>query len=250
VLTSSPATPAVVALLAGGLVMALPRAGWLALTAALSIAAVSEHLAGAALAILLAGLIPVALLPFDGTLWPLAVGAPGLGGLGLAGAWPALAGRAGSSAWRRAALGATGWLWLVLASPLAGKDLYLGRPAPAPSPAAWTASLQVAGHDVFGPLFSTGAFAPALVWALAALVLPWIVRGRSPAADIVRALVWAALVVAATVTMLNALHYPASIRTAVLGAAASALVAMLPSITAAARHRRAFGPEVRSMELP
>lgn len=248
-LASSPAAPVIVALLAGALVTVLPRAGWLAVTAALTIAAASEQLPGGALAILIAGLIPVALLPFDGALWPLAVGAPGLGSIGVAGAWPAFAARAGT-AWRRAALGAIGWCWLVLASPLSGKDVYLGRPQPSPSVAIWTRSLHVAAHDVLGPLFSSGAFAPAVVWALAAVVLPWLVRGRSPAADIVRAVVWAALVVASTVAVLNAVHYPGPIHAAVVGAAAGALVALVPSIVAAARFRRALGPEVRSMELP
>ena len=98
--------------------------------------------------------------------------------VGLAGAWPALAARA-ASPWRRAALGATGWIWLVLA----------GRSADAPC-----ICRRIAGHDrrrnlvrlcrgvlhhaLLPVLRSAGADAGA-VWALAAVVLPWLVRGRS-----------------------------------------------------------------------
>ena len=248
-LAPSPSTPALAALFAAALVTAFPRAGWLAMTGALTIVAAWQHRPGGALAILLASLVPVVLLPFSAALWSLAVGAPALGTIGLAGAWPALASRAGG-AWRRAALGAGGWFWLVLCSSLAGKNLYLTRLHGAPSPEAWTTSLQVAVHDLLGPLFSSGAFAPAGVWAPAAVVLPWIVRGRSLASDALGAVVWAAVVVSSTETVLRVLHYPGRLQTAVLGAVASALVALSPTIVAIARDRGAFRPEVRSMESP
>ena len=247
VLAPSAAAPAIAAMFAGGLAIVFPRAGWVAMTGALTIAAAWQHRLGGALAILLAGLVPVVLLPFDGALWGVPVGAPGLGSIGLAGAWPAVAARA-RGAWRRAALAATGWLWLVLASSLAGRALYLSHKTPAP--AAWTRSLGLTIHDVLLPLFSAGAFAPALVWAVAAVVLPWLVRGRSLAADVVLVVVWAAVVVSATQTVLRALHYPGHVRTAVLGAAAGALIALGPSIVAFGSDRRAFRPEVRSMESP
>ena len=70
VLTPSAAAPAVAAMFAGGLAIVFPRAGWVAMTGALTIAAVWQHRLGGAVAILLAGLVPVALLPFDGALWP------------------------------------------------------------------------------------------------------------------------------------------------------------------------------------
>ncbi len=247
VLAPSAAAPAVAAMFAGGLAIVFPRAGWVAMTGALTIAAAWQHRLGGALAILLAGLVPVALLPFDGALWGVPVGAPALGSIGLAGAWPALAARA-RGAWRRAALAATGWLWLELASSLAGKGLYLTEKTPAP--AAWTRSLRLAIHDVLLSLFSAGALAPALVWAVAAVVLPWLVRGRSLVADVVLVAVWAAVVVSATQTVLRVLHYPGHVRTAVLGAVAGALIALGPSIVAFCRDRRAFRPEVRSMESP
>src|ERR1700745_1924301 len=93
-----------------------------------------------ALVVLIGLLLPVVLLPTRPTLWPLAAGAPALGLVGvagLAGAWRALAGGAGTP-WRRAALGAIGWSWLLLAAPLAGMSLYLNVPIDNPQ---WTGSL-------------------------------------------------------------------------------------------------------------
>ena len=95
--------PALTACLAGVLIAALPRAGWLALTAFLATGLVTNSDAGGAVLLVAAALVPVALMPLDAPLWPLSAAAPALGALGLAGAWPAFAGFAGS-AWRRAAL--------------------------------------------------------------------------------------------------------------------------------------------------
>ena len=62
---------------------------------------------------------------------------------------------------------------------------------------------------------TSGAPLLAVLWALAALVLPWLVRGRSLSADIVAATAWAAGLAAAT----------ASIGEAVSGSAPTGLVA-------------------------
>src|SRR5581483_5899222 len=104
-----------------------------ALAAIVLVAALGEHREGAAIVLALAALAPPLLLPRSGLSWPVCVGAPVLGFAGLAGAWPAIAARAGSFR-RRAALGAIGWLWLVLAAPIAGRDLYVRRPAGTPPP--------------------------------------------------------------------------------------------------------------------
>jgi hypothetical protein len=237
VLAPSPIAPAAAALIAGALVLTVPRAGWLALTAALTVAAILQHRPGGALAILLAALVPVALLPLAGTTWPLVAAAPGLGAIGLAGAWPALAARAGN-VWRRAALGAAGWVWLALAGPLAGAELYVRRLPGTPAPGLWTASLQQAVHDVIGPVVSSGVLGPALVWAAGAVVLPWLVRGRSPALDVVLVVVWAAVVVSSTATIIHGVHGVGTPSTAVLGAVASALVALSPTLIGVWHNRR------------
>ena len=46
--------------------------------------------------------------------------------------------------------------------------------------------------DVISPLLTSGALLYAALWALAALLLPWLVRGRWLAADLVAASIWAA----------------------------------------------------------
>jgi len=244
-LAPAPITPAAAGLLGGVLVLALPRAGWLTLTAAVSLTAVSQGRPGAALMILLAALLPAVLIARAGTGWPLAAGAPALGVLGLAGAWPAVVGLT-RGAWRRAALAATGWTWLVLASQLAGADLYLARLPAAPPREVWTASLQVTVHDLLWPLASAGAFTPAAIWALAAVVLPPLVRRRSLVLDVVRVVGWAALVASATAVALSGGRL-GSPHAEIIGAIASALVALAPSLRAA---WRSGGLDFRSMGSP
>jgi tRNA A-37 threonylcarbamoyl transferase component Bud32 len=236
-----PIAPAGLAMLAWIVVLILPRVGWLALTAALVCTAAAQQRPGGALVILIAALVPVVLLPLRAVAWPLSAAAPALGLVGLAGAWPALAARAGSGIWRRAALGATGWLWLVVAAPLAGADLYVRRPAGIPAPHLWTGSLSAALHDVVTPISHSGALAGAPVWALAAAVLPWLIRGRSLAVDLVLVTVWAATLVSATEAASAAFagtHSLGTPPTAVLGAIASGLVALWPSLLRALREGR------------
>jgi len=74
---------------------------------------------------------------------------------------------------------------LLLAEPLLARDLALGTP---PGDAA----------DVFDTLASSGALLLAPLWAVAAVVLPWLVAGRAITVDIVGAVVWAAGLAAAT----------------------------------------------------
>ncbi len=236
VLTPPPVAPAAAAVLAAGLTLALPRIGWAITVLAFVIATIAQHHPGAALLIALGGAAPAAILPRKGTLWPLPAGAPALSVVSLAGAWPALAARAATPL-RRGALGAIGWLWLVLAAELAGASSYVHPPAKTPAPNHWMSSIDTTVHHVLVPLIHTGLLAPALVWAAGAVVLPWIVRARSPALDLIRVTIWAATVASAT----TALVKPASLidsRVAVLGAVASALVALVPTILAAWWRRR------------
>jgi hypothetical protein len=54
---------------------------------------------------------------------------------------------------------------------------------------------------VIAPAASSGALLLALIWAGAALVLPWLVRGRALTADVVAAAAWAAGTAAATIAL-------------------------------------------------
>jgi serine/threonine-protein kinase len=234
-LAPSPVPPAAAGLFAGAAVLLLPRLGWAALTVALTAAAVSAHRPGAAMVIAAGLALPLVLSPAAAVTWPLSAGAPALGLVGLAGAWPAVAGRA-RAAWARAALGAIGWVWLLLATAIAGKALYLTRVpgvALTPPPQNWMSSPTATVDHLLRPLVSSGVLAPALVWALAAIVLPWLVRGGSLLLDALRVLAWAAIVVAGTGAAMAAVHgsdVMGAPPSALIGAAAAAAVALAPSL--------------------
>jgi hypothetical protein len=195
--------------------------------------------------------LPLVLSPAAAVTWPLSAGAPALGLVGLAGAWPAVAARA-RTAWARAALGAIGWVWLLLATAIAGKALYLTRVpgvALTPPPQSWMSSPSATVDHLLSPLVSSGVLAPALVWALAAIVLPWLVRGGSLLLDALRVLAWAAIVVAGTGAAMAAVHgsdVMGAPPSALIGAAAAAAVALAPSLLEMWRAAlRSGGPGVR-----
>jgi len=241
-----PLAPAAACLLAGGLTLILPRVGWLALAGAASGIAVAQDRAGGAMVVLIAMLVPVALLARRPTAWPLAIGAPALGLIGLAGAWPALAARA-ATPWRRAALGAAGWVWLLLATPITGLPLYLPRLPGTPPPARWLGAPYETAHHVLWPLVSSGALAPAAIWALGAAILPWLTNGRWLALDVGRVVVWATVLVGGTGAAIAAVHHGqglAAAPTAVLGGAAAVLVALgAPGVAAWRRRGHSAGSE-------
>jgi hypothetical protein len=86
---------------------------------------------------------------------------------------------------------------------------------------------------VLVPLISGGALAPAPVWALAAVTLPWAVHGRSLGRDLARITIWAVSVIAATATALATVHGDLAhgvLWTGVIGALAGAGVAIAPSV--------------------
>jgi serine/threonine protein kinase len=234
-LAPSPVPPAAAGLLAGAAVLLLPRLGWGALTIALAGVAVSEQRPGAAIVITVALLLPLVLAPAAPTTWSLSAGAPALGLIGLAGAWPAVAARA-KGMWARAALGAVGWVWLLLGAAVAGKALYLPRVPGIPErppPQHWMSSPSATVTHLVHPLVSTGVLAPAAVWALAAVTLPWLVRRRSVVLDAVRVVAWAAIVVSCTGAAIAAVHGSDAIGAppnAVIGAVAAAAVALGPSL--------------------
>ena len=237
VLGSAPVAPALAALAAGGLTLLLPRLSWPLITvAACGLAAAQGH-AGFALLAMIALTLPVLLMLRSPTAWPLAAGAPALGLFGLAGAWPAVAARA-AGPWRRAALGATGWLWLLIAEPVADRVLYLPRlPGTAP-PADWSGSAYDTLHHVIIPILQSGAFAAALVWGIAAMVLPYLISERSPVLDFVRVVIWVALLLSGTGVAVAAIHgsdaLPAA-PSAIIGGLAAMVVALAPSWWRAAR---------------
>jgi hypothetical protein len=211
----------------------LPRGVWLAGAAILIGWQAFSGRTGVAL-LAFAALAPLAVLPSDrdspriGVRWLSCALAPALGLAGLAGAFPAIAGQA--SRWRdRATVAALGYWWLALAGPLLSRRLWLAHPSATPPRSAWETSLGLTASHVIAPLLVLGVLLGAVLWAAGAIVLPWIVRGRSAAMDIVAVAIWSAAIAAAA-PMLDAglsahTAYP-SPRGAVLGAILGGVVAV------------------------
>ena len=179
-----------------------------------------------ALVIALAALPTVVLLRRAGTLWSLPAGAPLLGLAGLAGAWPALAAQAGRP-WQRAALGALGGWWLALAEVLTGDRLALGAAA---RRARSTPSTSIRCSRA-------ARWRSRALWALAALALPVVVRGRVLAADVVGATAWAAALGSATQAVAGTLSWQPTMR----GLVAGAVVAGGLAVAFAASRGEAYG---------
>ena len=227
------------ALVAGALTLLVPRLGWIALAGYLCAGTALAGDPGSAAIIAGAALVPMLLLPAAATLWSVSAVAVALGLVGLAGGWPALAGYA-RSPWRRGMLGATGWLWLALAGPLTGRALYLPRPAGIAARRAWSGSVTHAVEHVLGPLVHSGVLAPAIVWAVAAILAPWMVGRRSPVLDVIRVILWSTALAGATELAVTAVHGSdrvAAAPTAVAGAVAAGVLALAP--LAVDRGRRA-----------
>jgi hypothetical protein len=213
--------------------IALPRAVW----TACALAAIAwQAFAGRPGVALLAAaaLLPLLVLPSDtqrarvGAGWLACALAPLLGLVSLAAAFPAIAGQA--ARWReRIALGALGYWWLTLAEPLLARRLWLGPAPRTPARGAWEGSISATAAHVLDPLFSLGVLFGTLLWACGALALPWIVRGRSAARDVVAAVVWSTAIAAAAPALDSGLSAQAvhpSPRGAVLGAIVGALLAL------------------------
>jgi hypothetical protein len=156
--------------------------------------------------------------------WSLPAAAPLLGLAHVAGAYPAVAGLV-RGPWTRAGLGAIGLWWLLLAEPLLARDLALGTP---PGDAG----------TVLDALAGSGAPALAPVWAVAALVLPWLVAGRPLAVDIIGAAVWAAALAAATAAVADGvgLAEPRGLAAGALLAGGVAVIAAQARNTVVAEH--------------
>lgn len=214
--------PLLLALGAAALVLLLPRLGWLATaTGVVGVVAVREPGTAILLAAMLAP-VPI-LLPRAGTSWSVPVLAPLLGLAGLAGAYCAVAGQA-RRATVRAGLGALGAWWVLLAAAPLGSPLHLGSDDGEP----WSGSAQAAA-DVLSEVVSSGAIALVGVWAVAAVLLPVLVRGWNAAADIAAATGWAAGTAAATDGLATALALPSP-----HGLVAGAIVAGVVAVVARA----------------
>jgi hypothetical protein len=218
-----PLQPAAGAAIAAAAVLLLPRIGWLLVAAAL-LAWLAVPAPGVALLVALA-VVPIPpLLIRRGTVWSLPALAPLLGLAGLAGAWPALAGQ--SSRWQvRAALGALGGWWIALGEVLTSDRLLFGAAREVRPPAAWEDSAVAATQHALWPMLAGGALALAVLWALAAMLLPLLVRGRSAALDLVGVAAWSASLAAATQALSEALVLDPP-RGLVPGALAAAVIAV------------------------
>jgi hypothetical protein len=206
-LSPEPAVPpGLAAAITVALVAVLPRVGWLAAALAVPLLLVlgPAQRPGAALLVAALAFASPLLLRADGRAWALPAAAPALGLLGLAGAYPALAGRV--PRWgARAALGGLGAWWVVLAEPAVERALVFGPAPDTPARPSFDGALGITAGDVIAPAVSSGALLLGAIWAAAALVLPWLVRGRSLASDVVMASAWSAGLAAATTALGEAL---------------------------------------------
>jgi hypothetical protein len=226
-----PLAPGVAAAVAVVLVALFPRGGWLAAggLTALLLAFAADPRPGAALLVLVLIALPPLLLPADGRSWSLPAAAPVLGLAGLASVYPVLAAR-GPWIGARAALGALGAWWLLLGEAVLERVLVFGTATGTPSRGHFDGALSVAADEVVGRVLSSGALGLAVIWAVAAVVLPWVVHGRSLVADAVAACGWAAGVCAATAALGEWLGHRVAEpepRGAVLGAVVAAALAVL-----------------------
>ena len=166
-----PFDPAAAAALGAAATALLPRIGWIACAGALVAWLGNEGGDAWWILGLMAAPLPL-LIPHRPAWWsapPLAIG---LAWIGVALAWPAIAGQA-RGLWSRAVLGAAGFWCLPLVALFTGDRLVVG-PA-----------------DDLRSMVEDPALAIAAVWALAAAILPLMVRGRNVGADLLAAVVWA-----------------------------------------------------------
>ena len=212
----------------------LPRLGWLAAAACLVgwLASPGADAEGTAL-VLTAALAPIPfLLPRAGLLWSAPALAPLLGVVALAPMFVALAGLC-STAWRRAGLAAAGFWWLVLAEVLSGDALLFGTADGTTGRGDWQNSLRGAAEDALYPLLSSPVTGPVLIWVVLAVVLPFVVRGRSLGLDLLGASAWAAALVTALAGAADLVASSAELDQA-RGAVGGAVVAVVVAVAAAA----------------
>jgi tRNA A-37 threonylcarbamoyl transferase component Bud32 len=197
-----PTTEATVATAAFGAVALAPRRGWLALAlAGVAWIAIAGQPGTATVVALAVAPVPL-LLAGEPWLWSIPAFAPLLGALGVAAAFPGVAARAAaSSPWRRTVLGAVGYWWVALTEELVGRRLLFGVATGTRARASWQGSVPGALEHALAPLCTPDRIAPALLWALAALVLPWLVGAASRALRVTAAMAWAGGLIVASVAL-------------------------------------------------
>jgi hypothetical protein len=200
----------------------LPRLAWLAFAAATTAWLFTEDPDRAWLVLAAALPVPLLLRRAAPATWSLPGAAPLLALGTVAGAFPALAGRAGN-VFHRAATGALGAWWLLLAEAALQRHLLLGAPAGALG----------GGTGALAALLTSPAIALLGVWAAAAAVLPYLVRGRLLVVDGVLAIAWAAGLAAATQAAIGSAP-----RGMIAGAIAAATLAVIPRASHGARDPR------------
>ena len=212
----------------------LPRIGWLVSAACLIgwLASPDAGREGTAL-VLAAALAPVPfLLPRAGVLWSAPVLAPLLGVVALAPLFVALAGLC-STGWRRAGLAAAGFWWLVIAEVVSGEALLFGTADGTLPREDWEGSIRDAAGDSLYPLLSSPAIAPVVIWVALAVALPFVVRGRSLALDVLGAALWAAALVTAHAGVADMVASSVELDQA-RGAVGGAILAVVVAVAAAA----------------
>jgi hypothetical protein len=235
--------PLAAAALSAAATALLPRLGWLATSIALTTWLAASGQDGPALLVATAAIPIPLLLPLRGTWWSAPAIAVAAGIAGLGGIWPAVAGQA-RGLLTRAALGATGWWWIVLAESVRHERLLSGPPAAArPSgsvaPAASLHAAQPAGTslhaagDALAATVQSGTIATAALWALGAALLPLLVRGRNAALDLLAAAAWAAGLALGGQAIARAAHAPEP-----RGLVAAAALGALAAVAARAVARR------------
>ncbi len=220
--TGAPAPIALAALVPGVLALGRPRPAYalqLMLVVLWALIGAGEPGVAALIAVLGAPLLLPAIDP-DAIALPGA--APILGLIGLGPVYPALAGLTRGAA-GRALLGGIGYLWIAAWEELAHKTMLLGPVAD--PPAHWKGSASTAVSDVLMPLIDGSVLAAAGIFAAAALVLPVLVRGRTPLVDALGALIWAAGLITTLKLVAGSTSPPGLLFGALLAAAIAAVLA-------------------------
>lgn len=234
---------------AGVQLPALPRLAWAMAAIALIAWQLAAGRPGLSL-LLLAGALPllIAMPRRASPSWAMPALAPLLGLAGLASAFPALCGHP-APARMRAWLAALGYWWLCLAQvgftrgmapavrfssgfPSANAGSAWARPD-------WEHSIAAAAHAL-APLLSAATLGGAALWAAGAVALPWLLRGRGVAFDLLLAGGWSAALLVGPSLLAALLHDGTSAAAppvAILGAVLGALLAV-----ALTQGRRAVWP--------
>jgi hypothetical protein len=239
-MTFSPAAAAGISALTVAL---LPRLGWIATTVTLCGWLASPAVARDGMAaVLLAACLPIPfLLPHSPASWTVPALAPLLGVAGLGVAYPAVAGQA--STWdRRAALGVVGWLWLALAEAAVKTPLLFGLVDGQRERRYWLHDGWRALSHAVAPLFASPTVLTGVAFAIAAALLPVLVRGLRLALDLIAAAVWAGALYAALLGIETLAGPGVDARGAAAGAALAAVIAVTAGAVRRSRGETSLGP--------